>query len=50
MFLNDYGLEKAKSLKEGDMVILPPIGPVKIEEEGQEYWSCQESQVLAIIE
>jgi chaperonin GroES len=38
------------ALKEGDMVILPPIGPVKIEEEGQEYWSCQENQVLAIIE
>jgi len=38
------------ALKEGQVVILPPIGPVKIEEEGQEYWSCQENQVLAIIE
>lgn len=37
------------SLQIGQKVILPPIGPVKIEEEGQEYWSCQENQVLAII-
>lgn len=37
------------SLKEGQKVILPPVGPVKIEHDGQEYWSCQESQVLAII-
>lgn len=38
------------SLKVGQKVILPAIGSTKIEEEGNEYWSCQESQVLAIIE
>jgi len=37
------------TLEEGQKVILPPIGPVKIEHDGQEYWSCQENQVLAII-
>lgn len=37
------------TLEEGQKVILPPIGPTKIEYEGQEYWSCQESQVLAVI-
>lgn len=37
------------TLQVGQKVILPPMGPVKIEEEGQEYWSCQESQVLALI-
>lgn len=36
-------------LKEGQKVILPPVGPVKIEHEGQEYWSCQENQVVAVI-
>lgn len=36
-------------LKEGQKVILPPIGPVKIEEDGQEYWSIAENQVIAII-
>ena len=37
------------TLKIGQEVILPPIGPVKIENEGQEYWSCNEQNVLAII-
>jgi chaperonin GroES len=38
------------SLKEGMEVMLPPLGPTKIELEGQEYWVCPENQVLAIIE
>ena len=37
------------TLKVGMKVILPPMGPVKIEEDGQEYWSCGENIVLAII-
>lgn len=36
-------------LKEGQKVILPAVGASKIEHEGQEYWSCQENQVLAVI-
>jgi len=38
------------TLKVGQKIILPPIGPVKVEEEGQEYWSVAENQVIAIIE
>lgn len=38
------------TLKVGQKVILPSIGPTKIEDDGQEYWSCSENQVLAIIE
>lgn len=38
------------NLKVGQKVILPPIGPVKIEEDGQEYWSCKETDILAVIE
>ena len=37
------------TLKEGQKVILPAIGASKVELDGQEYWSCPESQVLAII-
>ena len=37
------------SLKEGMEVMLPALGPNKIELEGQEYWVCPENQVLAII-
>lgn len=37
------------TLKVGQKVILPAVGASKIELEGQEYWSCPESQVLAII-
>lgn len=38
------------TLKIGQQVVLPSIGPTKIEEDGQEYWSCQETLVLSIIE
>lgn len=38
------------TLKVGQKVILPAVGSSKIEDEGQEYWSCPETQVLAIIE
>jgi chaperonin GroES len=37
------------TLKVGQKVILPAIGASKIEDDGQEYWSCPETQVLAII-
>ena len=37
------------TLKVGQKVILPPIGPTKIENESQEYWACGENQVLAVI-
>jgi co-chaperonin GroES (HSP10) len=37
------------TLKVGQKVILPPIGPVKVEFEGEQYWSCSENQVLAVI-
>ena len=37
------------TLKEGQQVILPAVGPSKVELDGQEYWSCGENVVLAII-
>jgi chaperonin GroES len=38
------------TLKVGMEVMLPSMGPNKIELEGQEYWVCPENQVLSIIE
>lgn len=38
------------TLEVGQKVYLPAIGPTKLDHEGQEYWSCQENQVLAVIE
>jgi len=37
-------------MKVGMEVMLPSMGPNKIELEGQEYWVCPENQILAIIE
>lgn len=37
------------TLKVGQKVILPPMGPVKIESKGVEYFGCNENQVLATI-
>jgi chaperonin GroES len=36
-------------LKEGQNVILPQMGPVKVEHEGIEYYVCPENTVLAVI-
>jgi chaperonin GroES len=37
-------------LKEGNEVILPSLGPTKIDFDGIEYWTCPENMVAAIIE
>lgn len=36
-------------LKEGQRVILPQMGPTKVEYQGEEYWACSENTVLAVI-
>lgn len=38
------------TLKEGQKVIVPPMGPNKAEYEGQEYYICSEKLVLAIVD
>lgn len=38
------------SFNKGDIVIIPKIGPAKLEWEGEEYWGISEANVLAIIE
>lgn len=38
------------SLKVGDKVYLPQMGPVKIEYDGEEYWGAPENIILAIVE
>ena len=37
------------TLKVGQKVILPQMGPTKIEFEGEEYYGTAENQVIAII-
>lgn len=37
------------SLNVGDVVLLPSMGPVKLEFKGNEYYGCPETMVLAII-
>lgn len=37
------------TIKEGDKVILPPMGPSKFEFKGEEYYICAENMVLGII-
>jgi len=39
----------SSTLKVGQTVILPQIGPVNIEFEGEEYWGVAENQVIAIV-
>ena len=39
----------ASTLKVGQKVILPQLGPTKIEFDGEEYYGTAENQVIAII-
>jgi len=36
--------------KVGDVVLLPQMGPVKVDHEGQEYYMIEENKILAVIE
>ena len=36
-------------VKEGDTVILPQMGPTKMNHEGQEYYMIEENKILAIV-
>ena len=38
------------TLKVGEKVILPPIGPVKVTFDGEEYYSCPETIITGAIE
>jgi len=38
------------TLKVGDIVLLPQMGPVKVEHGGEEYYMVKENEILAIIE
>ena len=37
-------------IKVGDIVLLPQMGPTKMDYEGEEYYICQENQILAVVE
>lgn len=47
---NMFGTWVPTSLKVGQEVILPPLGPTKIDFGGIEYWTCPENMVAATIE
>ena len=36
-------------VKEGDVVLLPQMGPTKVDYKGEEYYTIHESKILAII-
>ena len=38
------------TVKVGDVVLLPQMGPSKMDYEGKEYYMIQENQILAVIE
>ena len=37
-------------VKVGDIVLLPQMGPIKIDHEGNEYYMIEENKILGIIE
>ena len=46
---NDNGVLIPTSFKVGDKVVLPKIGPVRVEYDGVEYLVTSEKNVLALI-
>jgi chaperonin GroES len=47
--INMNGVLIPNLLEVGQKVIIPPMGPTKVEHDGAEYWICQENMVLAVI-
>lgn len=45
-----YGSFIPTKTKVGDEVILPQMGPVKVDHEGEEYYVIKENEILAVIE
>jgi co-chaperonin GroES (HSP10) len=37
------------TVKKGDIVLLPQMGPIKVDYEGEEYYMIEENKILAII-
>ena len=37
------------TVKEGDVVLLPQMGPIKVDYEGEEYYMIEENKILGII-
>ena len=37
-------------VKKGDIVLLPQMGPTKVDYEGEEYYMIEENKILGIIE
>ena len=48
--INDSGTLIPTTFKVGDRVILPKIGPVRVEFDGEEYLVTSEKNVLALID
>ena len=38
------------TVKEGDVVLLPQMGPTKVDYEGKEYYMIEENKILGIVE
>jgi len=38
------------TVKEGDIVLLPQMGPTKVDYKGEEYYMIEENKILGIIE
>lgn len=48
--LSEYGkLISVRSCKVGDIVLVPKIGTLRIDFEGEEYYIAQDKEVLAVI-
>jgi co-chaperonin GroES (HSP10) len=48
-YLANTGKFIVTTLQEGDIVLLPQMGPIKIEHDGQEFYACAETMVLGLI-
>ena len=48
--LSEYGqMSPVRSCKKGDVVLVPKIGTLRIDFEGEEYYIAQDREILAVI-
>ena len=49
-YIDPSKLISVRSCKKGDIVLLPKIGTLRIDFEGEEYYIVQDKEILAVVE
>jgi len=47
---SEFGTDIGVHVKVGDIVLVPKIGTLRVEVEGEEYYMCPDKEILAVVD